>query len=292
MKTLVYGSMNIDLVYQVDHVTRPGETESSVRLERHAGGKGLNQAIAAVKAGAETYFAGCIGTDGTFLRAMLEKHGINTDHLMQKEMPNGNAIIQVDRNGQNAILLFGGSNQAVTEEEIDATLSHFGKEDLLLMQNEISHGRALLEKAHRAGLAVAVNPSPISEDLLHWPLGLADHLLLNETEGEALTGTADVDRMIEVFQRRYPKTNVVLTLGENGAYSISKNGIFFEPARKVRVVDTTAAGDTFTGYYLQCIRSGESTQNALRIATKAASIAIGIPGAAESIPSRDVVLME
>ena len=292
MKTLVYGSLNIDLVYQVDHVIRPGETGSSIRMARHAGGKGLNQAIAAAKAGAQTYFAGCIGTDGAFLKAMLEKHGINTDHLRQKEMQSGNAIIQVDRDGQNAILLFGGSNQAVTEEEIDEILAHFGKGDLLLMQNEISCGRALLEKARRAGLTVAVNPSPITDDLLCWPLGLADYLLVNEIEGEALTGTADIRQMIEMLKSRYPETNVVLTLGEHGAYSIFKDAVFFEPARRVKVVDTTAAGDTFTGYYLQSIREGESVQNALRCAAKAASIAIGIPGAAESIPSRDQVSAE
>lgn len=284
MRTLVFGSLNIDYVYQMDHIVRPGETESSVRMEKHAGGKGLNQAVALAKAGAETYFAGCIGTDGAFLKEVLERYGVRTQHLIRREMANGNAIIQVDARGQNSIVLYGGSNQAVTPEQIDETLAAFGKGDLLLMQNEISGGRYLMEKAHEKGMTVAVNPSPISEELMTWPLDLAEYLILNETEGEALTGTPDVARMITVFQKRFPRTNVVLTLGGKGAYSIENGSAVFGKAYRVPVVDTTAAGDTFTGFYLMERSRGGDPLTCLRQAACASAIAIGIPGAAESIP--------
>lgn len=290
MKSLVFGSLNIDIIYRMNHIVTPGETEASASVQKNAGGKGLNQAVALARAGAETYMAGCIGSDGGFLSEMLAQYGVNTDNVVRKEIPNGNAVIQVDANGQNAIILFGGSNQSVTEEQIDETFPRFSPGDLVLLQNEISCGCSVLTKAHAAGFKVAVNPSPITEDLLRWPLELADYLIVNELEGAALAGTGNVREMISVFREKYPRTNVVLTLGENGAYSIGEHFEKFEPARRVPVVDTTAAGDTFTGYYLNSISGGETPEQALAIAAMAASIAIGTRGAACSIPARDQVL--
>ena len=147
MKTLVFGSLNIDHVYQLDHFVQPGETISSSRYEKHAGGKGLNQAIALAKAGHETLFAGCIGQDGLFLKEMLERHGVNTDALSILDMPTGHALIQVDAAGENAIILFGGANLCQTEEHIDRALSMLDAGDLVLLQNEINLCPQIIEQA-------------------------------------------------------------------------------------------------------------------------------------------------
>lgn len=217
MKALVFGSMNIDCVYRLDHIVCPGETLASGGYVRNAGGKGLNQAIALARAGLDTWFAGGIGEDGLFLKEKLEKENIHTDYIRVADTPTGCAIIQVDAGGQNAIVLYGGANQTIQEEQIRETLSHFGPGDLLLMQNEISHGELLLCSGKKAGMTVAVNASPVTPDLEQWPLGLAEWLIVNEIEGVALGGEGSPEETFTLLEKRYPGTGIVLTLGENGS---------------------------------------------------------------------------
>lgn len=284
VKALVFGSMNIDCVYRQDHIVRPGETLASAEFVRNAGGKGLNQAIAMSRAGLDTWFAGQIGEDGLFLKELLGTEHVHTDHIRIANIPTGSAMIQVDAAGQNAIVLYGGANQMISKDQIRETLTDFGPGDLLLMQNEISHGEDLLCAAKGAGMTVAVNPSPVSSDLVRWPLGLADWLILNEIEGAALSGSETPEEMFSLLEKRYPGAGIVLTLGENGSMARDRGCIVYQGICHVPTVDTTAAGDTFTGYFLKTVMTGGSVTDALAYAAKAAAIAVSRTGAAASIP--------
>ncbi len=289
MNVLIFGSANIDHVYQLPHLVRAGETISSAHYARNAGGKGFNQAIALAKSGVQAHFAGAIGPDGAFLREMLNAHGVNTAHLQTLDVPTGHAIIQVDGQGQNAIVLYGGANEAVTEDQIDAVLADFAPGDWLLLQNEISCGAYLLEKAAQRGLHVALNPSPFAENLRNWPLGHVSLFLLNEVEGRDMTGYTAPDDILDEMQELYPEARIVLTLGEDGAAYAHGNVRIYTDAIPADAADTTAAGDTFTGYFLQGLMSGKEMAGVLHMAAQAASIAVSRPGAAQSIPTMDEV---
>ena len=284
MKILNFGSLNIDHVYAVDHFVKAGETVSSVSMERHVGGKGLNQSVALARAGAKVFHAGRIGEDGRFLVGYLDKAGVDTSSIEVSEQPTGNAVIQVDKSGQNCILLCPGANMTVCEEMIDRVLSKFGKGDMIVLQNEISSVGIILEKAKERGLVTVLNPSPVSRALCDYPLNLVDWFILNEIEGKELTGKSDPCGILSEMFAKYPRSEVVLTLGEKGAIYGSSEGYISVPAEKCRAVDTTAAGDTFTGYFFASIAKGKAPYQALKTAAHAAAIAVTRKGAAESIP--------
>lgn len=287
MKVLVFGSLNIDHVYQVPHFLRPGETLPSTGYSRNAGGKGLNQAIALARAGQETAFAGAIGQDGLFLRDLLRETGVDTSRVQVLDSPTGHAVIQVEAAGGNAILLYGGANQQITCQMAEAALEGLVPGDWVLLQNEISCGREILLMAKEKRLRVALNPSPASPELKTWPLERVDLLILNEVEGEDLTGCADSQGILDGLLARCPETAVVLTLGADGAYYRDSSTQCFQPAVPVKAVDTTAAGDTFTGYFLRVLlESGDATQ-ALHTAAHAAALAVMRPGAGASIPEAE-----
>lgn len=284
MKLLVFGSLNIDHTYHVPHRVQEGETLSSERYERNIGGKGLNQAAALAKAGQPVDFAGKIGEDGLFLKHYLDLLGVNTTHIQVGDTPTGHAIIQVDTNGSNSIILYGGANQQITPTRIEEVLSHYGNGDFLLMQNEISHGADVIRVARERGMHVVLNPSPINDELLSWPLEWVDWLILNEVEGCSITGASDPDAILDTLLKRWPHIHVVLTLGSNGSVYADANNRCWQEAVHVQAVDTTAAGDTFTGYFLQGILSEKTIATALKTAAHAAAIAVSRPGAGESVP--------
>ena len=284
MKFLVFGSLNIDHTYQLPHLVLEGETLASTAYAKNEGGKGFNQAIALAKAGLNVSFAGAIGQDGIFLRDYMQSVGIDTAHVHVLDVPTGHAIIQVDAQGHNSIFLFGGANQAITEAHIDQVLSSFDACDYLLLQNEISQMDTLLRKAHAKGMHIILNPSPISTELLACPLELVDWFILNEVEGHAMTGAEDPSDVLDALLSRFPGCHVVLTLGEKGAIYADSTTRIQQPAVAAYVVDTTAAGDTFTGYFFASILAGKEPAAALQTAAKAASLAIAKPGAARSIP--------
>ncbi|MBR4443170.1 MAG: ribokinase [Clostridia bacterium] len=289
MKTLVFGSVNIDHVYRLSHLVREGETISSGEYRKNEGGKGTNQAVALAKAGLEVWFAGAIGKDGQFMKDYLTSFGVNTDDLRTLDAPTGHAIIQVDEEGRNSIILYGGANRMITPEMIGETLSHFAAGDYVLLQNEISGGEEIIRQAAGRGMHVALNPSPVSEELLSWPLELVEWLILNEIEGADITGLTDTEAMLDELLRRYPNCRVVLTLGEMGSVYADGQRRVRQGIMPVDAVDTTAAGDTFTGYFLQTVLAGGSVEDALRTAAQAASIAVSRPGAGRSIPLKDEV---
>ena len=287
MKILNFGSLNIDRVYSVDHFVAAGETLPANKMETFSGGKGLNQSVALARAGACVYHAGAIGPDGEDLRELLRDAGVHTDYLQQLDLPNGHAIIQVTPSGQNCIIVCAGANGALSEEYIDGVLEHFGAGDLLLVQNETSNVAYAMTAAKKHGMKIAFNASPITPALLSYPLDLVDWYLINEVEGKALAacGEADNETILAALERRFPQAGIVLTVGRDGVlYSgggqRAAHGIY-----KVPVVDTTAAGDTFCGFFLAALASGRTPAQALRTASLASSLAVSRRGAAPSIPT-------
>jgi ribokinase len=303
VKALNYGSLNIDFVYNVEHFVRSGETISSQNMAIFAGGKGLNQSVALAKSGIDTWHAGCIGEDGEFLADILQKSGAHTELISRLPGRNGHAIIQKQPNGQNCILLYGGSNQQNTRVQIDEVMSHFEKGDYLILQNEINEISYIMERAHEKGMIIVLNPSPMDEKIRTYPLEYVDYFLLNEIEAKDLTGfdqnLADTDQhrvqemdevssawdaLLEEVCSHFPNSKVVLTLGEYGSIYKDEKQKIHQPIMKVPVVDTTAAGDTFTGFFIGSIAKGLSPENAMKIAAKASAIAVSRQGAAPSIP--------
>ncbi|NLG92035.1 MAG: ribokinase [Clostridiales bacterium] len=285
MSILNFGSLNIDHVYHVDHFVRPGETISAERLDYFSGGKGLNQSIALAKAGANVYHAGKIGVDGESLKQILSDNGVHTDYIEMTNGVNGHALIQVVPSGQNNIIIYGGSNHEITEEYADRVLEHFGEGDLVLMQNETSSIDYIARKCAQKKIKIAINPSPISKKLLDtFPFELVSLFFINEIEGRELSGKEKTDEILDSLLEKYPNSAFVLTLGHNGVVYRDKNNTFTHGIYDIKVVDTTAAGDTFTGYFLACYAAGEPVPDCLRKASIASSLAVSRPGAAPSIP--------
>jgi ribokinase len=290
MKLLDFGSLNIDHTYQLPHLVKNGETLSSTQYQRSEGGKGFNQAVALAKAGREVFFAGAVGPDGKFLQKYLNTLHINTDYLQVLDAPTGHAIIQLDAAGQNSIILFGGTNVTISRKMIDETLAHFACGDYILLQNEISHGEYLIHAAHAKGMHVILNPSPFSPELLSWPLEKVEWLILNEIEGCDITGRSVPNEMLDELLRRFPQCHVVLTLGAEGSVYADADQRIHQAAIWTEAVDTTAAGDTFTGYFVHEMLKGEAIQSSLKTASYASSIAVSRHGASRSVPQMEEVL--
>ena len=289
MKVLNYGSLNLDHVYRVEHFVRPGETLDALSQTINPGGKGLNQSIALAKAGAEVYHAGCLGAGGESLKALLRENNVHTDYLCSVDVLQGSAVIQVDQNGQNCILLFGGSNQCVTEDQIEHTLAAFGEGDWLLLQNEINNLPLIVEKAAECGLRIALNPSPYNEKLNAVDFGKLNWLLVNEVEAEQISGSRDPEEVWRLLHKKYPKLNLLVTLGGEGSAAFTETEAVYQSASSVKAVDTTAAGDTFTGYFIAGQIERRPLQDCMRRAAVASGIAVTRAGAAPSIPSREEV---
>lgn len=290
MRVLNIGSMNLDLVYRVDHIVRPGETEASASLNTFLGGKGMNQSVALAKAGVETYQGGMIGEDGQpFLDACAE-YGVHADYIRRLPCKSGHAVIQIDKNAQNCILLFGGANQMLTAEYVDEVLAGFDAGDILLLQNEVNMLPYIVEQAYKKGMQIALNPSPYNEKLSAVDLGKISVFLLNEVEGGQITGGKEPDAIIAGMQALFPHARIVLTLGKDGAIYAHGGETYFQPSFPVRAVDTTAAGDTFTGYFLAGFAEGMRIPEVLKMSAKAAAIAVTRAGAVPSIPYREEVM--
>lgn len=290
MRVLNFGSLNIDYVYQVDHFVQPGETMSARSLRVNCGGKGLNQSVALARAGVETWHAGRIGPEGRFLRETLDQAGVRTRFVEETEGSTGHAIIQVDPAGQNSILLYDGANGEITPEFVTRVMDQFAAGDTVLVQNETSCVGEIVRQAARRGMRVALNAAPANAKLGEIPPEAVTWLLVNEVEGAFLAGTEEPERMLDLLTERYPAATVVLTLGEKGAAACGAGNRVRVPARQVRAVDTTGAGDTFTGYFLRRALEGAPLAEALTLAAAASALAVTRPGAAAGVPSYEEVL--
>ncbi len=289
MRFLNFGSMNLDYTYQVDHILLPGETEVSTDLQVYPGGKGLNQSIALAKAGAEVYHVGQIGEEGGMLLDALQAAGVHTTYVRQTYGRSGHTIIQVDAEAQNNILLYGGANRTFTKEYIDQVLDNFTPYDAVVLQNEINLVEYVVDAAHAKGMQVILNPSPFDDHVKKVDLNKVSIILINEVEGWQMTGQKAPDEILDALHVRFPQMKVVLTLGQDGSIYMEGDERIHQEIFPVKAVDTTAAGDTFTGYFLTLTAEGMDVKEALRMASKASSIAVTRKGAATSIPDRDEV---
>ena len=287
MKVLSFGSLNYDHVYEVPHFTEPKETQSSLSYQRNFGGKGLNQSIAMAKAGLDVYHAGRVGNDGQDFIDYLNEYGVKTDYLLKdNSIATGHAIIEICE-GQNRIILHGGANQAIDETQIDEVLTHFEKGDVLLIQNEISNLSYLITKANEKGMMIVFNTAPMNEKVFTYPLKLVDIFVVNEVEaaGLAKINSKDEKEIIPALAKAYPDKKIVLTVGERGSYYINGEELKHQDAFMVKAVDTTAAGDTFTGFFLASMLKDENVEKALELGSKASSMTVQKQGAAKSIPT-------
>jgi len=284
MKVLNYGSLNIDHVYQVDQIVQPGQTIDSYGVNVFPGGKGMNQSIAIARAGCRVYHAGNIGADGQFMKELLEEAGADCKWLRTVEVGTGSTFIQVDSNGQNCIVLNGGANRANTREYVDEVLADFGEGDLILLQNEINEVGYIIDKAYEKGMIIVVNPSPMNEKILACDLKKVSMFLMNEDEGMAITGKEEAADILAAMTEMYPEAQTVLTLGSKGSVYQGKGRTIEQKAFRVKAVDTTAAGDTFTGYLLAGMARGEDMAACLEQGSKASAIAVTREGATTSIP--------
>lgn len=291
MKVLNFGSLNIDYVYTVDHMVAAGETLASSGMNVFCGGKGLNQSIALARAGAPVFHAGMIGPEGGVLLDACRESGVDTRFIRTVEEKSGHTIIQVDRSGQNCILLYGGANRAVSQAFADGVLDFFEAGDVLLLQNEISYLDVIIDRAYEKQMTIVLNPSPYDGNLDACDLHKVSLFLLNEIEGQQLTGEREPDVILSRIRQMYPQAETALTLGGDGSIYQDRQGRQYrQPVYPVKAVDTTAAGDTFTGYFLAAAVSGAPAQERLAIAAKAAAIAVSREGASASIPTREEVL--
>lgn len=289
MKILNFGSCNIDYVYSLDHIVVPGETLTASGMEQFPGGKGLNQSVAAARAGAQVYHAGVVGSDGDMLRQVLEQSGADITYLHQENCPNGHAIIQLSSTAQNSIFLYVGTNGMVTKEYIDTVLANFAPGDILILQNEISNVPYLIDKGYELGLQILFNPSPFDDSLTKLPLHKIAYLILNEVEAKGFFGAEEPDQILAQKRRLWPQMKMVLTLGKEGCIYACGDEEIRCPAFQVKAVDTTAAGDTFAGYFAAALAEGMEEQSALRRASAASALAVSGMGAAPSIPVRERV---
>ena len=291
MKVLNFGSLNLDYTYQVESILIPGETQASKGRQIFCGGKGLNQSIALARAGVPVYHAGMIGDEGGILLDACRENGVNTDFIRKIDGPSGHTIIQVDRNGQNCILLYGGANRSMTREFVDQVLDSFEEGDMILLQNEINELDYIIDRAYEKGMMIVLNPSPYDGALDNCDLSKVGMFLVNEIEGYQITGEKEPDRILGKIREIYPGARVALTLGGEGSVYQDETGtVYRQGIYKVKAVDTTAAGDTFTGYFISSVIDGMPVQEGLDMAAKASAIAVSRPGATASIPLREEVM--
>ncbi|MEM7624749.1 MAG: ribokinase [Planctomycetota bacterium] len=275
------GSLNIDRVYRVPNIVRPGETLAASGFRVFAGGKGLNQSVAAARAGAGVRHAGCVGADGRWLLERLEQAGVDTACVrVDGARATGCAVIQVADDGENAIVIDAGTNAEVTPNDLEEAFGSAESGDVLLLQNEINANAAAMAAARRAGLGIALNPAPMTGAIKGLPLEAVDLLIVNETEADEL-GDA-VHRA-----GRDVGGAVLTTLGKDGAVYRRGDEEIRVPAHEVEAVDTTAAGDTFIGYFLASWIENADVKTALQRATRAAAWCVQRHGAMDSIPRED-----
>ena len=281
MKALCFGSLNIDFTYRVDHFVARGETLLSENLQVFSGGKGLNQSVALSRAGLATYHAGAVGEDGRFLLQQLREAGVDTSCVdVRGDVRTGHAIIQNSPDGDNCILLYGGANQAITREQIDAVLSQFAAGDLLVLQNEINELAYLMERACQRGLRIALNPSPMNGSVAALPLHTVTWLILNEVEAAQILGACVTDgaAAARALHEKLPRTAIVLTMGKNGSYYDDGVQQVYQSAFPVQAVDTTAAGDSYAAGFIYGLSKGFDLARCGRIASMVSAEVVQVTG--------------
>ena len=285
IKILNIGSLNSDHVYNVPRFVAAGETLAAETLHYFPGGKGLNQSVALSHAGAAVFHAGKTGPDGEPLIAWLRESGVDVRFIRTDGSVTGHAVIQVASGGQNCILLYHGANFELEHSYLDEVFACFGKGDILVLQNEVNEIPYMMKQASQKGMRIAFNPSPFDSSVPNFPLELVSWFILNEIEGSEITGKKKPEDILQSMAARFSHAAIVLTLGEDGVLYQDNTEKLAHGIYRVPVVDTTAADDTFTGFFIASVAAGKEPAEALRIASVASAFAITRPGASSSIPT-------
>lgn len=285
-----FGSINIDHVYQVPHFVRPGETMTSHAYQQVLGGKGANQSIALARANCQVKHVGAIERGDMRLLTTLKDFGVDTSCISLGDTPTGHAIIQVNEEAENAIVLFSGANHQISESQIDSVLANASKGDWVLLQNETNNIDLIIKRAKHYGLSVVFNPAPMDASIVKPLIADIDLLIVNEVEAMDLCEVDNVEAAQAQLQLNYPSLKILLTLGRQGVRYIHENEVTEVPAFNVEAVDTTAAGDTFIGYCLAGLQSSLPMKDVLRQACAASAICVTQAGASSAIPSLDQVI--
>ncbi len=273
------GSINADMVYALPHLPAPGETLAANGLERFLGGKGANMSVAAARAGSHVCHIGAVGPDGRWAKDRLTEYGVDTRHIAEVDTPTGHAIIAVDAQGENLIVLYPGANHALQADQLGQALSATDTGDLLVMQNETNAQVEAARLGHELGLTVCYAAAPFQADAVKAVLPYLDFLILNEVEAEQLQQETGLNA------NDLPVRHVIVTLGSKGARYYQRGAEPQDfPAYAVKAVDTTGAGDTFTGYVLAGMDRGLPMEQAIAQATRAGALMVMRHGTADVIP--------
>ena len=292
MSILVIGSVNVDTTYNLENFPKPGETISSLSKSRSVGGKGANQAIACKKLGGDVKFLACVGNDmdADFIFKNMKEYGVDTSNIIKKDVDTGTALINVDKTGQNEIVLDHGANYAITIQDIDDNIELLDECDILILQMEIPQevNEYAIKKAKEKGVFVILNPAP-SEFEVENILDKVDLFVPNENE---ILRYSTKENLKEAADELLDKNvgSVIITLGENGSEYFSKTEHIKQDAIKAKVVDTTSAGDCYIGAMAVMLDQQKSIKEAMEFATKASSKTVTRKGSGESIPTIDEIM--
>ena len=274
------GSINADYFYRVPHLPAPGETLAADNLSRGLGGKGANQSVAAALAGSRVSHIGAVGMDGDWAIAALRDFGVGVDRVVQVDAPTAHAIINVDPQGENAIVIFPGANEKQSLTNLKTAISAAGPGDTLLLQNETNLQAEAAQLARAAGMRVIYSAAPFAPEAVQPMLPLADLLVVNAVEAEQLTNA------LGVSLGDLPVPRLLITHGADGAEWIEDGQTLHVPARPVTPVDTTGAGDCFIGYVAAGLDQGMRPEQAMRLGVAASALQVQRPGTADAIPTR------
>jgi ribokinase len=276
-----FGSINADLFYAVPHLPAPGETIIASEVWQGLGGKGANQSVAAARAGSTVHHIGAIGADGRWARDRLAELGVDVAHVAEIDGPSGHAIISVAANGENAIVVFGGANTAQSPSHVAAALSEAAPGDIVLTQNETPHLAELGETCRRLGLRLVYSAAPFSVKAVREILPYASIIAMNAVEARQLSEAVGDDLS------GWPVEALLITKGADGAEwrDLATGETVAVPAFPVTPVDTTGAGDTFTGFFAAALDQGLAVRPALERAAGAAALKVTRKGTADAIPS-------
>lgn len=278
MPIINIGSINIDYVHRVPHFPAAGETLRNLSYNAGLGGKGANQSIAIALASGDVAHVGRIGEDGLWAKKKLADSGVNTQHTLTDDGASGHAVIYVDNEGENTIVIHGGANETLTQAQIDDALEQANSNDWLLLQNETNMIVEAAKTAKQKGIKVAYAAAPFDAEIAAKMIEHVDLIAVNEIEAAQLAQTLNmsVDQL--------PVERILVTKGSKGASYKQGDQQYEVNSFNVEAIDTTGAGDTFTGYFLARLDLGDAPETALKIASAAAAIQVTLPGAADAIP--------